>query len=128
MAGFQQAANALTGAIGTVGGRVGIYNELVGKNKEMIKELESKNKEIGDAYTALQEERSDAQLELDALHQKEYEKKMAKKEREKFKKELEIRKGARAERLLDVQLSHASKNMMINALYGDFASGSGGGI
>ena len=33
-----------------------------------------------------------------------------------------------AERKLDVQLAHASKNMMINALYGDFASGSGGGI
>ena len=27
MAGFQQAANALTGAIGTVGGRVGVYRE-----------------------------------------------------------------------------------------------------
>lgn len=53
MAGFQQAANALTGAIGTVGGRVGVYNELVGKNKELIKktqdqneELEKKNKEL----------------------------------------------------------------------------------
>lgn len=53
MAGFQQAANALTGSIGTVGGRVGVYNELVGKNKELIKktqaqneELEKKNKEL----------------------------------------------------------------------------------
>lgn len=53
MAGFQQAANALTGAIGTVGGRIGVYNELVGKNQELIKktqaqneELEKKNKEL----------------------------------------------------------------------------------
>ena len=46
MAGFQQAANALTGSIGTVGGRIGIYNELVGKNKEMIKEISEKNEEL----------------------------------------------------------------------------------
>ena len=53
MAGFQQAANALTGAYGTVAGKVGIYNELVGKNKELIEktqaqneELEKKNKEL----------------------------------------------------------------------------------
>ena len=135
MAGFQQAANAITGAYGTIAGKVGIYSELVGKNKEQREqlakqneELEKKNKEISDQYNALQEVKSDAQLELDALHQKEYEKKMAKKEREEIKKRLEIKKGAMAERKLDVQLAHASKNMMINALYGDFASGSGGGI
>ena len=46
MAGFQQAANALTGAYGAVAGRVGIYNELVGKNKELIEELGSKNEEL----------------------------------------------------------------------------------
>ena len=46
MAGFQQAANALTGAYGTVAGRVGIYSELVGKNKELIEELGSKNEEL----------------------------------------------------------------------------------
>lgn len=128
MAGFQQAANALTSAYSTVAGRVGIYNELVGKNQKLINELGEKNKEISDQYEALREVRSDAQLELDALHQKEYEKKMAKKEHEAFKKKLEIKKGAMAERKLDVQLAHASKNMMINTLYGDFASGSGGGI
>lgn len=128
MAGFQQAANALTSAYSTVAGRVGIYNELVGKNQKLINELGEKNKEISDQYEALREVRSDAQLELDALHQKEYEKAMAKKEHEAFKKKLEIKKGAIAERTLDVQLAHASKNMMINTLYGDFASGSGGGI
>lgn len=46
MAGFQQAANALTGSIGTVGGRIGIYNELVGKNQELIEELGNKNEEL----------------------------------------------------------------------------------
>lgn len=46
MAGFQQAANALTGAIGTVGGRVGVYNELVGKNKEQREQLAKQNEEL----------------------------------------------------------------------------------
>ena len=46
MAGFQQAANALTGAYGTVAGKVGIYNELVGKNKELIKKTQAQNEEL----------------------------------------------------------------------------------
>lgn len=131
MAGFQQAANALTGAIGTVGGRIGVYNELVGNNKKMIKELEKKNEEIADAYTALTETRSDAQLELDAIHQKEFEKAMERQERRERKKEYEKRIERRAsiiDREWEKSASHMSKNMMINALYGDLSSGSGGGI
>lgn len=127
MAGFQQAANALTGSIGTVGSRVGIYNELVGKNQKLIKELGEKNKEIADQYEALKQ-RTESEAKADLEGEKEYNKAMAKKEQEEFRKKLEIKKGAMAERKLDVQLAHASKNMMINALYGDFASGSGGGI
>ena len=46
MAGFQQAANALTGAYGTVAGRVGIYSELVGKNQELIKKTQAQNEEL----------------------------------------------------------------------------------
>ena len=46
MAGFQQAANALTGAYGTVAGKVGIYNELVGKNKEQRDQLAKQNEEL----------------------------------------------------------------------------------
>ena len=53
MAGFQQAANAVTGAYGTVAGRVGVYNELVGKNKELIEELRSKNEELDKKNKAL---------------------------------------------------------------------------
>ena len=131
MAGIQQAVNALTGSIGTVGGRIGIYNELVGKNKEMIKELESKNKEISDAYTALQETRSDAEIELDALKNKEIEKATERQMRRDAKKEHEKmieRKASIIDREWERSASHMSKNMMINALYGDFASGSGGGI
>lgn len=131
MAGIQQAVNSITGAYSTVAGRAGIYNELVGKNKEMIKELESKNKEIADAYTALQETRSDAQLELDEIQRKEFEKAMKRQERREAKKEHEKmieRRASIIDREWERSASHMSKNMMINALYGDFASGSGGGI
>lgn len=82
MAGFQQAANAITGAYGTIAGRVGIYNELVGKNKEQKEqlakqneELNKKNEEIADQYEALKEMRSDAQLELDEIYKRNTKKK-----------------------------------------------------
>ena len=138
MAGFQQAANALTGAYGTVAGKVGIYNELVGKNQELIKktqaqneELEKKNKEISDAYTALQETRSGAELELDDLKNKEIEKTMRRQMRREAKKEYEKRIERRAsiiDREWERNASHMSKNMMTAALFGDLSSGSGGGI
>ena len=131
MAGFQQAANALTGSVGTVGGRVGVYNELVGKNKEQREQLAKQNEELTNAYTALQERQSSAEAELDAIHQKEYETKMkrqrtidAKKEKEKMIE----RRASIIDREWERSASHMSKNMMLNALYGDFASGSGGGI
>lgn len=131
MAGIQQALNALTGAYGTVAGRVGIYNELVGKNQEMVKDLESKNKELSDVYTALQETRSEAQLELDAIHQKEYERAMRRRERREAKKEYEKmieRRASIIDREWERNASHMSKNMMTTALFGDLSSGSGGGI
>ena len=46
MAGFQQAANAIVGAPGQIMRSTGIYNELVGKNEELINELGSKNEEL----------------------------------------------------------------------------------
>lgn len=131
MAGFQQAANAITGAYGTVAGRVGIYNELVGKNKKMIKELETKNEEIAGAYTALTEMKSDAQLELDAIHKKEFEKAMERQERRERKREHEKmieRRASIIDREWERNASHMSKNMMTAALFGDLSSGSGGGI
>ena len=131
MAGFQQAANALTGSVGTVGARIGVYNELVGKNKEQREQLAKQNEELKDAYTALQEERSDAELELDAIHQKEFEKAMIRQERREAKKEYEKRIERRAsiiDREWERNASHMSKNMMTSALFGDLSSGSGGGI
>ena len=135
MAGFQQAANALTGSVGTIGGRVGVYNELVGKNKEQREqlakqneELEEKNEKLQDFYDTVRK-RQEWEFQMDKKAEAEEEaKKEAEKEHRRINKELNIKRGAMAERKLDVQLAHASKNMMINALYGDFASGSGGGI
>lgn len=46
MAGFQQAANAIVGAPGQIMRSTGIYNELVGKNQELINELGSANEEL----------------------------------------------------------------------------------
>ena len=131
MAGFQQAANAITGAYGTIAGRVGVYSELVGKNKEQREQLEKQNKELSDAYTALQEERSGAELELDALKNKEIEKAMARQERREAKKAREKmieRRASIIDREWERNASHMSKNMMTAALFGDLSSGSGGGI
>ena len=131
MAGFQQAANAITGAYGTVAGKVGIYNELVGKNKEMIKKLEAQNKELADQYEALNDIKSDAQLELDAIHQKEWETKMKRQQTIDAKKEHEKmieRRASIIDREWERKASHMSKNMMTAAMFGDLSSGSGGGI
>ena len=131
MAGFQQAANAITGSVGTVGARIGVYNELVGKNKEMVKKLKEQNEELANQYEILNDVKSDAQLELDAIHQKEYEKAMIRQERREAKKEYEKRIERRAsiiDREWERKASHMSKNMMTAAMFGDLSSGSGGGI
>ena len=132
MAGFQQAANALTGSYGTVGGRIGVYNELVGKNKEQREQLEKQNKELAAQYEILTRMKSDAQLELDAIHQKEYETAMKRQQTIEAKKAHEKmieRRASIIDRQWERSASHMSKNMMLNALYSDFfASGSGGGI
>ena len=131
MAGFQQAANALTGAIGTVGGRIGVYNELVGKNKEQREQLAKQNEELAEQYEILNGMKSEAELELDAIHQKEWEKKMARQEKREAKKEYEKmieRRASIIDREWERNASHMSKNMMTTALYGDLSSGSGGGI
>ena len=145
MAGFQQAANAIIGAPGQVMRATGIYNELVGKNQELIEELgnknteldknneklDKKNKELAAQYEILKGAKSDAQLELDAIHQKEWEKSMARQERREAKKAHEKmieRRASIIDREWERNASHMSKNMMTAALFGDLSSGSGGGI
>lgn len=136
MAGFQQAANSLTSAYGTVVGRVGVYNELVGKNQELIKktqaqkeELTEKNAELQDLYDIVKQEGYELQRDKEA--EEEYIKQAIKRQKREAKKELKKvieRRATIIDREWEKSASHMSKNMMINALYGDFASGSGGGI
>lgn len=138
MAGIQQAVNAITGAIGNVGGRVGIYNELVGKNQELIKktqaqneELTKKNEKLQDFYDTVKQ-RQEWELQMDKEAEEEYNKKvMERQKKRKENKELKRvieRKASIIDREWERSASHMSKNMMINALYGDLSSGSGGGI
>lgn len=138
MAGIQQAVNALTGAYGTVAGRVGIYNELVGKNQELIKktqaqneELTKKNEQLQDFYDTVKK-RQEWELQMDKEAEEEYNKKVMerqqkRKENKELKKVIE-RRASIIDREWERSASHMSKNMMINALYGDLSSGSGGGI
>lgn len=138
MAGFQQAANSLTSAYGTVAGRVDVYNELVGKNQELVKkiqaqneELTEKNAELQDFYDALKK-RQEYELQRDKEAEEEYNKQVIerqkKREANKELKKIIERRQTIIDREWEKSASHMSKNMMINALYGDFASGSGGGI
>lgn len=138
MAGFQQAANSLTSAYGTVVGRVGVYNELVGKNQELIKkiqaqkeELTEKNAELQDFYDTVKQ-REEYELQRDKEAEEEYIKqaieRQKKREANKELKKVIERRATIIDREWEKSASHMSKNMMINALYGDFASGSGGGI
>ena len=145
MAGFQQAANAITGAYGTVAGRTGIYNELVGKNQEQReqlakqneelekknKELTNKNKEILDQYETMISMSRDAD-ELDKIKYKEEEKKFKRQMKKEAKKRYETVLNNRLDTSMTRWYGHdysaMSKNMMTNMLYGDLSSGSGGGI
>ena len=138
MAGIQQAVNAITGSIGTVGGRIGIYNELVGKNQELIKktqaqneELTKKNEQLQDFYDTVKK-RQEWELQMDKEAEEEYNKKVMetqkkRKENKELKKVIE-RRASIIDREWERSASHMSKNMMLNALYGDLSSGSGGGI
>ena len=69
---------------------------------------------------------------MDKEAEEEYNKKVMKR-RKKRKENKELKKIIeRRETIIDREwersASHMSKNMMINALYGDLSSGSGGGI
>ena len=138
MAGIQQAANALTGAIGTVGARIGVYNELVGKNKEQREqlakqneELTKKNEELQDFYDTVKQ-RQEYELQRDKEAEEEYNKKVIerqkKREAKKEHQKMMERRASIIDREWEQNASHMSKNMMTAALFGDLSSGSGGGI
>lgn len=133
MAGFQQAANALTGAVGTVANRIGLYQELVGKNQQYRAQLEEQNTALNEANEALAKKASElaeanvtineqaAKLTGWKEHKLEQARAYSKKSRAKKKVE-----AGRLDRALSNQSSYMSKAMALTALYGDFASGGGG--
>ena len=151
MAGFQQAANALTGAVGTVANRVGLYGELVGKNREYRAQLEEQNAkltkanedlaakqgelEIANKKITFQNEKlalSEAQLASWKEHKLEQGRKGSKRHREKVKAQKAIEdeiaksEAGRLDRALSNNQAYMSKALALSLLYGDFASGSGG--
>lgn len=108
MAGFQQAANAITGAYGTVAGRVGIYSELVGKNKKLIGELKTANKsleESNEKITGLNDELSEKNKRLQAAQE------MSAAQAQQV--------GNLANRVYANARSRASRDIMLDVVYGE---------
>lgn len=151
MAGFQQAANALTGAVGTVANRVGLYSELVGKNQQYRAKLEEQNAEMNKKNEDLEETKQtlevanktidsknkqleqtiaelNAEKEKNRVKHNEYNKNY--RERQKALKAAENERAksevGRLDRALSNNQAHVSKALALSLLYGDFASGSGG--
>lgn len=133
MAGFQQAANAITGAPGRIAQNIGIYNELIGKNQQYRAQLEEQNTALAKANEELAARQnelteanktiSDQKEELAAWkeHKLAIGRESSKKSRERARSE-----AGRLDRALSNNASYMSKAMALNLLYGDFASGSGG--
>nr|DAQ30642.1 MAG TPA: hypothetical protein [Bacteriophage sp.] len=115
MAGFQQAANAITGSFGTVAGRVGLYSELVGKNQKLIGELKTANKsleESNEKITGLNEELG----EKNKLIKQQYNNLKAAQEASLEQSQLT---GNLAERLYSNVRARASRDIMLDVVYGE---------
>ena len=108
MAGFQQAANALTGAIGTVGGRIGVYNELVGKNKELIEKTQAQNEELENKNKELEKKNK--------LIEQQYNNLKASQEAQMAQSQ---QMGNLAERLYSNVRARASRDIMLDVVYGE---------
>lgn len=137
MAGFQQAANALTGAVGTVANRVGLYGELVGKNREYRAQLEEQNAALTKAnekQEALTEKnRQQAEQLQNLIDEKKARHNLSNKiyrARQKAAKAAENERAksevGRIDRALSNNQAYMSKALAYTLLYGDIASGSGG--
>ena len=119
MAGFQQAANAIVGAPGQIMRATGIYNELVGKNEELIKELggkneelEKKNKELGKKNKEITNKNEELNLMNSNLISS-------------LKlnlKQNELTQNI-AKRLYSNRRARASRDLMIDAVYGEKSTG-----
>lgn len=108
MAGFQAAANAITGAYGNIKLRTGVYNELVGKNKEMIGELESKNEELSKKNEELEDKNKTINEQYKNL-----------KAAQEASLEQSQMTGNLAKRLYANVRARASRDIMLDVVYGE---------
>lgn len=115
MAGFQQAANALTGAYGTVAGRVGIYSELVGKNKEQREQLAKQNEELENKNKEL-DKKNEELVDKNKLIELQYNNLKASQEAQ---MEQSQQTGNLAKRLYDNVRARASRDIMLDIVYGE---------
>ena len=108
MAGFQQAANALTGSVGTVGARIGVYNELVGKNEEQREQLAKQNEELKKKNKELEDKNNIINIQ-DIVMKGSYEENMQQSQ------QIENLEG----RLYANTRARASRDRMLEVLYGE---------
>ena len=108
MAGFQQAANALTGSVGTVGARIGVYNELVGKNEEQREQLAKQNEELKKKNKELEDKNNIINIQ-DIVMKGSYEENMQQSQ------QIENLEG----RLYANTRARASRDIMLDVVYGE---------
>ena len=115
MAGFQQAANALTGSVGTVGGRIGVYNELVGKNKELIKKTQAQNEELTKKNEELKKKNDELEKSDKIMNLQDEIMKLSKESN--LEQDRQI--GNLTERMYSNLRARASRDIMLDYIYGE---------
>ena len=115
MAGFQQAANALTGAYGTIAGRVGIYNELVGKNQELIKKTQAQNEELSKKNEELEKKNKELEQSDKIINLQDEIMKLSKDANLEQDKQI----GNLTERMYSNLRARASRDIMLDYMYGE---------
>ena len=115
MAGFQQAANALTGSVGTVGGRIGVYNELVGKNKELIKKTQAQNEELTKKNEELKKKNDELEKSDKIINLQDEIMKLSKESN--LEQDRQI--GNLTERMYSNLRARASRDIMLDYIYGE---------
>ena len=115
MAGFQQAANAITGAYGTIAGRVGIYSELVGKNKEQREQLAKKNEELEKKNEELEKKNKELEQSDKIINLQDEVMKLSKDVSLEQDKQI----GNLTERMYSNLRARASRDIMLDNIYGE---------
>ena len=115
MAGFQQAANALTGAYGTVAGKVGIYNELVGKNKEQREQLAKQNEELDKKNKELDSKNKELEKKNNLIETRNFELNASLENYLNQSQQMDNLKT----RIYSIRKARASRDIMLDVVYGE---------